>query len=182
MQSDEQLMEQYVDGDQRSFAVLHARHEPLVRRIVARAGFRAADADDLVQQTFTQLHAARARYRSGERLEPWLCAMTRNVCRDHGRKRKRRPEVACDVAVLIEATPAPVPAEPAPTRGPLVAALEVLSEPTRRIFHQHFLEDRALVDIARDLGAKPSTVRVQVHRGCQQLREALAERATPPPS
>lgn len=168
MQSDEQLMERYLAGDQRAFAALHARHEPLVRRIVTRAGMRTDEVDDLTQQTFVRLHTARARYRSGERLKPWLCAMARNVCRDHGRRRRRRPEITVELDELSADAPLAMEA-----RGPLLAALDALSEPTRRIFHQHFLEDRALVDIARELGTKPGTLRVRVHRGCQQLREAL---------
>lgn len=174
MQSDEQLMEQYLRGDMRAFGQLHARHEPLVRRVVARNVFRAVDIDDLVQQTFLQLHASRASYRSGERLKPWLCAVARNVCRDYGRRKKRRPETAFEMDDLSAERPSPLPGELEHAWAPLGAALASLSAVTQRIFHEHFVEDRPLVDIARELRTNPSTVRVRMHRGCRQLRAALA--------
>jgi RNA polymerase sigma factor (sigma-70 family) len=174
MQSDEQLMEHYLSGDARAFAQLHARHEPLVRRVVARNVFRAADVDDLVQQTFMQLHASRASYRCGERLKPWLCAMARNVCRDYGRRKKRRPEVAFEMDHLSAEMPSRLPGELEHACAPLTAALASLSAATQRIFHEHFMEDRPLVEIARDLRTNPTTVRVRMHRGCRQLRAALA--------
>ena len=175
MQSDEQLMEQYLSGDERAFATLYARYEPLVRRLVKHHVFRSADLDDLVQQTFTQLHAARTSFRRGERLKPWLCTMARNVCHDYGRRRMRRPEVTYEMDTLHVAQPAQLPGELQESCVPLAAALASLSVFTRQIFHQHFMEGRALVDIARELNTNPSTVRVRVHRGCLQLRAALAE-------
>lgn len=174
MESDEQLMDQYLSGDVRAFARLHARHEPLVRRLVTRNVFRTADVDDLVQQTFLQLHASRASYLRGERLKPWLCTMARNVCRDYGRRKRRRPETACEMDDLSAEAQSRLPGELEQTWAPLAAALESLSAATRQIFHEHFMEDRALVDIARDLRTNPSTVRVRMHRGCRQLRAALA--------
>lgn len=174
MQSDEQLMEQYLSGDERAFTRLHVRHEPLVRRVVERNVFRRADVDDLVQQTFLQLHASRARYRRGERLRPWLCTMARNVCRDYGRHRRRRPEVGVDMDDLSIESPSRTPCELELSSVPLATALASLSESTRQIVHAHFVEDRALVDIARDLRTNPTTIRVRMHRGCRQLRAALA--------
>ncbi len=175
MYTDEQLMDQYRNGDERAFSLLHARYRPLVQRIVQRHVFRSADVEDLVQHTFAQLHAARDSYRSGELLRPWLCTMALNACRDYGRRAKRRPELSFDMDVLAVHMPEELPGERNEVRAPLIAALDSLSEVTRQIFQEHFLADRALVDIARDLGANPSTVRVRMHRGCRQLREALAE-------
>lgn len=174
MQTDEQLMEQYLDGSRQAFAILHARYEPLVRRLVMRNVFRQADADDLVQQTFTQLHAARTSFRRGDRLKPWVCTVARNVCRDHGRRRRRRPEVGHEMDDLSSDQPAFLPGELNEWRAPLAAALAKLSAPTQQIFQQHFLEERALADIARDLDTNPSTVRVRLHRGFHQLRTTIA--------
>lgn len=174
MQSDEQLMDDYLNGDERAFTELHSRHEPTVRRVIARNVFRVADVDDLVQQTFMQLHAARASFRRGQRLKPWLCVMALNVCRDYGRRRKRRPEISFEMDGLSPERPSRLPGELEQAWEPLAAALASLSTVTQKIFHEHFVEERALVDIARDLGTNPATVRVRMHRGRQQLRAALA--------
>lgn len=173
MQTDEQLMTRYVAGDRRAFAALHARYEPIVRRLASRHARRRADIDDLVQQTFTQLHAARGRYRDGERLKPWLCTMARNTCLDYLRRKRRRPETALELDSIIVDEPPVREGELSAERRALVLALEGLPDETRQIFHRHFVDGLALADIARELGANPTTVRVRVHRGCRQLREEL---------
>ncbi|MDB4988562.1 MAG: polymerase sigma-70 factor, subfamily [Myxococcaceae bacterium] len=178
MQSDEQLMQQYLDGDERAFAALYTRYKPIVTRVVERHVFRKADVEDLVQQAFTRLHAARSNYRVGEPLRPWLCIITVNVCRDYGRRRARRPEASYDMDLLGTSSATSLPGELRQAHAPLAAALESLSAVTRQIFQQHFLAERPLVDIARELGENPSTVRVRMHRGCQLLRASLAESAT----
>lgn len=175
MDTDEQLMQRYVNGEQLAFAELHARYRPVVVRIVRRHVFREADVEDLVQQAFTQLHACRANYRVGEALRPWLCTMALNLCRDHGRRSKRRPEHSHEMDLLTSAPQELLPGELRQTLAPLEVALASLSALTRQIFQEHFLADRALVDIARDMGANPTTVRVRMHRGCAQLRAALAD-------
>jgi RNA polymerase sigma-70 factor, ECF subfamily len=175
MRTDEQLMASYAEHhDQQAFAQLYARHVHLIRRVVARYVFRACDAEDIVQQTFMQVHVARHQYRSGEPLRPWLCAIAVNLCRDLFRRKQRKPEVALEMDHLGAEEPAldaAVGMEPPPG---LQAALDSLNEMTQRIFREHFLEDRPLVDIARDLGANPTTVRVRLFRGCRSLRLALA--------
>jgi len=171
-------MQRYLDGDERAFSELYARYKPVVTRVVARHVFRKADIEDLVQQAFAQLHVARANYRPGESLRPWLCIMTANLCRDYGRRRARRPEAHYDMELLGSATSALLPGEARQSYAPLVAALESLSAVTRQIFQEHFVADRPLVEIARELGENPNTVRVRVHRGCQTLRASLAESGT----
>jgi RNA polymerase sigma-70 factor (ECF subfamily) len=175
MRTDEQLMEIYVQcQDQDAFAELYERHAQSIERFVGRHVFRASDVEDIVQHTFMQVHVARQQYRSGEPVRPWMYAIAMNLCRDFYRRRQRKPEVALEMDRLGADEPvaeASVSVEPPPG---LMGALESLSDITRRIFREHFLEDRALVDIARDLGANPSTVRVRLHRGCRTLRMQLA--------
>ena len=178
MHTDEQLMCRYLDGDERAFSALYARYKPIVTRVVQRHVFRKADVEDLVQQAFAQLHASRASYRAGESLRPWLYTMAANLCRDYGRRRTRRPEAHFDMDQLGASTPALLPGEARQDYAPLLAALETLSAVTRQVFQEHFVADRPLVEIARELGENPSTVRVRVHRGCRALRASLAESAT----
>lgn len=177
MDTDDQLMRRYLDGDERAFAILYTRYRPVVTRVVQRHVFRRADVEDLVQQTFAQLHATRANYRAGESLRPWLCTMSRNLCRDYGRRRTRRPEAHHDMDQFCTSATGLMPLEARQSYAPLAAALESLSAVTRQIFEEHFVADRPLVEIARELGENPSTVRVRVHRGCQALRASLVASA-----
>jgi len=174
MITDEQLMERYAStGDMRAFSELYARMLPLVRRVVQRQLTRASEVDDVAQQTFLKLHTARAHYRAGERLKPWLCAIAVNTSRDHQRRERRRPESHAELDQLVD----PSSCEPS-TRSearalPVLAAVEALPAATRLLFRLHFFEDRPLAEIARSLDEKPSTVRVRLHRGCRRLHAEL---------
>jgi hypothetical protein len=57
--SDEALMEAYRGGDQRAFRRLFERFAPRIHGAALRRGFSAADANDVVQQTFVHVHQSR---------------------------------------------------------------------------------------------------------------------------
>jgi RNA polymerase sigma-70 factor (ECF subfamily) len=173
--NDEQLMQAYqVHADERAFASLYQSQAPLLRRFVQKRLFRADDVEDVVQQTFLRLHTVRDSYRAGEPVRPWLCTIAANLVRDHLRKQQRRPEVSLELTRHARFEPRAEPAEMTEPNRALEAALEHLSEITQRIMEEHFAQDRPLVEIARELGENPATVRVRLHRGCRRLREQLA--------
>jgi RNA polymerase sigma-70 factor (ECF subfamily) len=175
VRTDEQLMQAYqVHADRRAFAALYQSQAPGLRRFVQKRLFRADDVEDIIQQTFLRLHTVRDSYRAGEPLRPWLCTIAANLLRDHLRKQQRRPEVSFELSRHARFEPCTEPAEIAQPNRALEAALEHLSEVTQRIMEEHFTNERPLVDIARDLGENPATVRVRLHRGCRRLREQLA--------
>jgi RNA polymerase sigma-70 factor (ECF subfamily) len=127
-----------------------------------------------VQQTFLRLHVARETYRAGEPLRPWLCTIAGNLLRDHLRMKQRRPELSYEATAHTRDEPRVEPSEVEQAHPELEAAMAHLSEVTRQIMQEHFMQDRPLVDIAQELGEKPTTVRVRLHRGCKRLREQLA--------
>jgi RNA polymerase sigma-70 factor (ECF subfamily) len=173
--TDEKLMDRYLArADQRAFAAIYARHAPMLRRMIHKRVRSAADAEDVLQQTFLRLHLARDSYRSGEPLRPWLCTIAGNLTRDHLRRAVRRPEHPLEPERHAVAELEPPALEARRPSEALTAALRHLCEVTQHIMQEHFMADRALVDIARELGQKPSTVRVRLHRGCRRLRDQLA--------
>jgi len=170
--SDEELMADYVAGDERAFNELFRRLAPPLLAILRRRFGRAADADDLLQQTFLQLHRARRDFRPGTRLRPWVMTIAMNVARDHLRRCRRRPEAR----LLDDSIAAPAP-EPEP--DPRVAirvrtALGGLPASQREIIEQHFFEKRPYEQIASALGSSACALRVRAHRGYLTLRRALA--------
>lgn len=175
MRSDEELMQAYqATGDERAFAALYRHQAPMLARFVQKRLFRADDVQDIVQQTFLRLHTARDSYRAGEPVRPWLCTIAANLVRDHLRHKQRRPELSLELTGYGKGQPSVAPFEISEPNHALEAALEHLSDVTQRIMEEHFMQDRPLVEIARDLGENPNTVRVRLHRGCRRLREQLA--------
>lgn len=173
---DAELMSAYQHGDERAFAELYRLYVPLLTRYFARHGKRPADIEDLVQETFLRLHRARADFRAGEALRPWLFTIARNVCHDHGRRSQRRPEAYCEVDLLQ------LPQEStehhaldlAQRSKVLTSALAQLSASERQLLDEHWIDERAFSEIAQREGVRCSTLRVRAHRACQRLRETMA--------
>jgi RNA polymerase sigma-70 factor (ECF subfamily) len=172
--SDEDLVLAYAGGDETALRQLFERYAPQLVRLLRRQVGREADAHDLVQQTFLQLHRARRDFRPGTRLRPWVVTIALNLARDHLRRRGRRPE-----AVLDERVPEPSvePDLPDHERGETAArvrrALAGLPREQREVIELHWFEQLSFADIAGVVGSTPGAVRVRAHRGYVTLRKVL---------
>jgi RNA polymerase sigma-70 factor (ECF subfamily) len=171
--SDEELMAAYVAGDRGAFAELFSRYSPRLGRLMARDLARGTDADDLVQQTFLQLHRARRDFREGARLRPWLFTIALNLKRQYFRRKGRRPETP-----LPEAGPTELVAPGGDPEGgvrdaQLRAALDGLPAAQRDVIVLHWFEGMTFREIAQVVGASQPAVKVRAHRGYERLRAAL---------
>ena len=161
-------------GDAPAFRELFARYTPVLLRLLHRQVGRPADAQDLVQQTFLQLHRARLDYRGDQRLRPWVMTIALNLARDLLRRRGRRPEVVVEeVALPLSSATQPV-VEVAGDLGKRVrAALSELPHDQREVIELHWFEELSFNEIAQIVGANPGAVRVRAHRGYVTLRKTL---------
>jgi RNA polymerase sigma-70 factor (ECF subfamily) len=91
--TDEQLLQDYREGDTQAFRTLITRHQDdLLRFLVRLTGDRQA-ADDIFQETFLQVHISADTFDPARRFKPWLFTIAANKARDLLRKRVRRQEV-----------------------------------------------------------------------------------------
>jgi len=161
----------YVQGDQGAFRELFLRYAPVLLRLLTRNVGRPAEAQDLTQQTFLQLHRARHDFRRDMRLRPWVMTIALNLARDLLRRRGRRPETDIDAEVI--AAPATVPAAASDERDRVRRALEELPREQREVIELHWFEELPFNDIAAMLGCSAGAVRVRAHRGYVNMRKSL---------
>jgi RNA polymerase sigma-70 factor (ECF subfamily) len=178
--SEEALMEAYVQGDVEAFQRLFQRLAPSLLAFFQRSTGSAAVAEDLMQSTFLKLHDARGRWRSGEKLRPWVFAIAGNVRVDWARRQGRAAEEELDEGALPPAEADP-PGGPdssllARERGERVrAALERLTEPQRVVIQLHRFEGLGFAEIGRALGISEGAVKLRAFRAYQELRALLAD-------
>ena len=172
--TDEQLMERYArDGDSDALTELFARYGGRLLGYFRRFVGGDPVAQDLVQQTFLQLHRARRDYRPGAPLRPWLYTIAANLRREHFRYRGRRPEVAHDPERHGVLTTEPEASTP---EGRLLhRALDQLPEHEREVVVLHWFEDLPMGEVAQVLGASRGAVKVRAHRAYKRLRTMLEE-------
>jgi RNA polymerase sigma-70 factor (ECF subfamily) len=186
------LMERYVDGDERAFASLHRRLEPRVRARLGRMLRDEALVEDLVQQTFMRAHQARTRYAAGttqadKAVEGWYLAIARNVALDHLRHTYRRERRHSVLAARGEVEGMGVPEaianpeelriadEIADERARSVRfAIEQLPASQREVVTLHKLRGLGMTEIAERIGVRPGALRVRAHRAYKALARLLA--------
>jgi RNA polymerase sigma-70 factor (ECF subfamily) len=164
-------MAAYVAGDRPAFMRLFERWAPRLRSLFVRGGLRGDDADDLVQQTFFQLHRARADFRAGSSLRPWIFTIALNLRRQYMRRAGRKPEHELDEHSV---PPAEAVDPDAAIDGRHVrAALQSLPEAQREVIMLHWFSGLSFREVAQVVGATPTAVKVRAHRGYAKLRAHL---------
>ncbi len=100
--TDERLLQEYLDGEAASFELLVRRHAPELHQFVLRFTADSVAAEDVVQETFLQVHTSAASFDPQRRFKPWLFTVAANKARDYLRRRKRRRELPFDAQILSE--------------------------------------------------------------------------------
>ncbi len=157
------------DGDRAAFGRLYDRFAPMVHGVLLSRVPRS-DVDDLVQDVFLQAMRRLGSLRSAEAFGPWLAAIARNRARDHWRRGEDTVEL-----------PEELPGSPHPEGDAMsvLAAIRRLPEAYRETLVMRLVEGMTGPEIAERAGLKPGSVRVNLHRGMQMLREALGRSERP---
>jgi len=163
------------DGDRAAFGRLYDRYARMVHGILL-ARVPPREVDDLLQEVFLlalrQLHALRDASRFGA----WLGTITRNRANDYFRK-----------AVPVEKATEPVDENQAESRttnhaaepeaAVILAVVRALPEPYREPLILRLVEGMTGPEIAARTGLTHGSVRVNLYRGMQLLRDKLGEPA-----
>lgn len=89
-QSDELLMQAYLEGDRDAFHELMRRYQNELLHFLTRfLGSRAAG-EDVFQETFLQIHLSAETFDQSRRFKPWLFTIAANKARDYHRKHHKR--------------------------------------------------------------------------------------------
>lgn len=92
--TDERLLADFLDGDEQAFSLVVHRYERELFQFVGRFVRDAAAAEDIVQDTFIQVHRSAHGFDMSRRFRPWMFTIAANKARDYLRTRGRRKEVA----------------------------------------------------------------------------------------
>lgn len=134
-----------------------------------------ASAEDLVQTTFLHAMGRAATWDRERPLWPWLAAILHNEAQMHWRRLRRRREVGIEGAAGATVA-APDPAMLAASDeafDAVLQAIDALPLRYRQVLRLRLVHGLQPIEIARALEVPVGTVRAQVHRGLQRLRNVL---------
>ncbi len=96
MATDEELVAEFVAGDQAAFAELVERYRRELFSFLQRFINEAALAEDLFQETFIQVYRSASTFDRSRRFRPWMFTIAANKARDHLRANLRRGTQSLD--------------------------------------------------------------------------------------
>ena len=167
-----ELMQRYQDGDASAFRELYALVSPRLLGYLTKMARSRALADDLLQQTFLQVHRARAAYVRGADPIPWMYAIAHRTFIDETRRGKRAAVPSGDDLPDVVAPPPDEPVDPELARAALDALAE-LPEQQREAVVLVKLDGKSVAEAAEIAGTTVGAMKVRAHRGYEALRKLL---------
>jgi RNA polymerase sigma-70 factor (ECF subfamily) len=179
-------MDRYAEGENAAFAEVYDLLAPRLLAYANRQVGDAARAEDAVQQTLLQMHAARRSYKAGSDVLPWAFAIARHVLIDAGRRTRKEvlfPTAEADAAALdlgVDRASAPDGMAAAREMADRVRAeLDRLPPAQRDAYELVRGEGLSVAETAEVLGTTPTAVKLRVHRVYELLRAMLGAAEKP---
>lgn len=154
-------------GDRVAFGRLYDRYARMVHGILL-ARVAPHDAEDLTQDVFLVALRRLSTLRDPRAFGGWLATIARNRAHDYYREGREHAELREDSAGSVEGGVSPRAEAQA-----ALATIRALPEAYRETLILRLVEGMTGPEIAARTGLTPSSVRVNLHRGMQQLREKL---------
>ena len=170
-----QLMTQYQAGSMDAFEGIYAMLSGSLRGYLVSLARDRALADDLLQESFLQVHRSRHTYRADLPVRPWVFAIARHVWLMDRRSRSRRPQPDGELPEI----PVTAEMETLANRDTLARALDTVLPDRREALLLHHVWGFSFQEIGRMLGIRPDAAKLRSSRGMGDLRSQLRPSSPP---
>lgn len=177
--SDEALMLAWAAGDGEAFAPLYARHRLRLYRFLLRQLRDSALADEVFQDVWQRVIAARRGWTPDASFSTWLFRIAHNRLADHWRAQQHRPSAPVDGAERAARIPDPDTPERTLSefeqRRRLQLALDELPPEQREVVLLRLEQELTLEEIGAITGVGRETVKSRLRYAMDKLRARLPE-------
>lgn len=177
--SDEALMLAYAAGAVRAFEQLYARHRGPLYRFLQRQLRNPALAEEMFQDVWQRVIAAREGWRPEAAFATWLYRIAHNRLNDHWRALKHRPPAPADADERAARVPDPHTPERTLSefeqRRRLQQALDELPDEQREVLLLRLEQELTLEEIGEITGVGRETVKSRLRYAMDKLRARLQE-------
>lgn len=168
-----ELMDSYQKGEITAFEGLYHGLRPRLRHYLAMLSRGQTPVDDLLQETFLQMHRSRRTYLPGRAVLPWAFAIARHVYLMDLRKKSRIQRKEFAPGDTLPEIPVPPEVEGLANRLQLKKALAQLPPGQVEALTLHHVWGFSFEEIGAALGILPVTAKVRSYRGMRRLKEIL---------
>ena len=186
-EADALLVERVKQGDQRAFALLVAKYERRVQRLLSRLVRDSAEIEDITQEAFIKAYRALPQFRGESAFYTWLYRIAINTAKNYLATKSRRPVPVgefqgaddgefFDLGDVVEDNNTPDAVLHSRQVAEAVnAAIEALPEDLKAAITLREIEGLSYEEIAQAMDCPIGTVRSRIFRA----REAIAQRLRP---
>lgn len=186
-EADALLVERVKQGDQRAFALLVAKYERRVQRLLSRLVRDSAEIEDITQEAFIKAYRALPQFRGESAFYTWLYRIAINTAKNYLATKSRRPVTVgefqgaddgefFDLGDVVEDNNTPDAVLHSRQVAEAVnAAMEALPEDLKAAITLREIEGLSYEEIAQAMDCPIGTVRSRIFRA----REAIAQRLRP---
>ncbi|MHC4745108.1 MAG: RNA polymerase sigma factor [Planctomycetota bacterium] len=175
----EKLVNEALGGDVSAFGAVVERHWNMVVALAMAKVADTAEAEDVAQESFLKAFCHLHTLKDKSRFAGWIARITMQECTNSARRGIRSKKALGSRAGEYEI----LDAMPAGSCNPGLSGWQIrfirkrvrqLPEKFRKVIIMRFVSGFSSVQIARQLGKRPGTVRVWLHRAYNILRKDLA--------
>lgn len=176
--ADQAVLERVARGEHDALAELYDRHGRLVYSLALRIVRDQGDAEDVVQEVFSQAWRQAGRYDSRRgQVVAWLLNMARSRAIDRVRGRNARPAAVADESAMLGLPDAGPPADEqlewAGRAAQIRAVFDALPLVHRIAIELAFYEGLTHSEIAARLELPLGTVKTRIRQGLLKMKERL---------
>ncbi len=165
-------MSRYQGGSLEAFQGIYAQLAPGVRRYLSHLAGGSEFADDLLQETFLQMHRSRAAYNPEYPVRPWVFGLARNVFL-MGRRAARQLAKVYEPREDLPESPVFPEADRLGSHDEIRRGLANLHPDQAEALLLHHEWGFSFAEIAGMLGITAAAARARASRGMADLRVAL---------
>jgi RNA polymerase sigma-70 factor, ECF subfamily len=186
---DEELLADYLAGNLPAFEALAQRYSSELFGFLLRFVNNPAVAEDLLQETFLQVHLAGASFDPTRAFKPWLYTIAANKARDFLRSRTRKQEQSLDIQTdgaspsqMIESETASAAEEfsAEENRARVRGVIDQMPEHLKMILLLGYFQQLPYAEIAQVLDIPIGTVKSRLHSAVTQFAKMWkAQERTP---
>ena len=164
------------NGDRAAFRAVYEHYSPFLFRTALLMTRSREHAEDALQDTFVKAWKSIGSYKTGTELRSWLVTILLNNIRSWRRRIMRR---AARLSIVPLDSPGPEPSYEDEPSDPvevdrLMKALKRLSHRQRSVVVLRYYGGMSVPEIAKTLDCPEGTVKSQLHRSLNNIREHMA--------
>ncbi|MDP3784513.1 MAG: sigma-70 family RNA polymerase sigma factor [bacterium] len=182
VRADEQLIADYLNGDEKSLELLVQNYLKPIYSFVYRYVGDGQDAEDVTQEIFIKIWRHIKRFDQNKSFKTWIFSIAKNTAIDFLKKKKAIPfsafgnEEGEDAFTETLADPSPLPQELLEKAGMaqiLTSAMDKLSPKYRMVLFLRYNDHFNFREIAESLGEPLHTIKSRHRRALIKLKEFL---------